>query len=110
MADIQLKEKLVSEYFEASNTKNETKLLACFADDIIVVDEGKTYTGIEAVRSWRNKVNTSYNVRFEIIQETAIDGRINVFANCTGNFPGSPLVIKHSFVLRDEKIIRLEIT
>ena len=109
MADTQITEKVVLQYFEASNTKNEAKLLTCFAEDAAVVDEGKTYKGMDAIRGWRNKVNALYNVRLEIVNGTANPEGIVVDVKCSGNFPGSPLILKHYFIVRDEKISYLKI-
>jgi SnoaL-like domain len=109
MAETQKTEKVVLEYFEASNAKNEPKLLTCFAESAVVVDEGKTYTGMKAIRAWRNKVNALYNVRLEIVKETSNPEGIVVDVKCSGNFPGSPLIIKHYFIIRDEKISYLKI-
>jgi ketosteroid isomerase-like protein len=109
MAETQITEKVVLEYFEASNTKNEAKLLNCFSEDAVVVDEGKTYSGMDAIRVWRNKVNALYNVRFEIEKQTSNSEGIVVDVKCSGNFPGSPLIIKHNFVMMDEKICYLKI-
>ena len=109
MSDLQIIESTIFEYFKASNTKNETKLLALFADDATVVDEGKTHTGIAEIQSWRNKVNSIYDVRFEIIGESSNEDGTIVEAKCSGNFPGSPLVIKHFFVLLGQKISHLKI-
>ena len=109
MAETKISEKLVLEYFEASNMKNEAKLLTCFAEDAVVVDEGKTYTGMDAIRAWRNKVNALYNVRFEMVKETSNSEGLVVDVKCSGNFPGSPLIIKHNFIMRDEKISYLKI-
>ena len=41
---------VVREYFEADKSSNPDAIDQCFAEDAVVIDEGNTYTGREAIR------------------------------------------------------------
>jgi uncharacterized protein (TIGR02246 family) len=41
---------VVREYFEADKSSNPDAIAQCFAEDAVVIDEGNTYTGREAIR------------------------------------------------------------
>jgi ketosteroid isomerase-like protein len=76
----------IRRYFDGSNAHDPDACAACFADDAIVRDERQEHRGVGAVREWMRDAITRY-----------------------GNFPGSPIVLRHSFVVAGGKIARLEI-
>ena len=43
----------VNQYFALDARRDHDAILALFADDAVVIDEGETMTGRDAIRSWR---------------------------------------------------------
>ncbi len=97
-------EQSIADYFEYSNTNNQAKLLKLFAEHATVVDEEKTYEGLNAIEQWRSNINTAYNISFKIVKALKDKEGFVVNAQCTGDFPESPLIIVHHFILKEQKI------
>jgi ketosteroid isomerase-like protein len=100
--------KAISDYIDASNTRDTTKLLSLFTDDAIVRDEGKTYKGLDEIKAWRKLVNESYEFQMEVLDIELEQTSIIVTTRLTGNFPGkNPIDIQNHFKLAGDKIIEL---
>jgi ketosteroid isomerase-like protein len=82
--------KAIAAYIAASNAHDADACAACFTDDAIVRDEGREVRSVAAIRDW-------------------MDGETIVTCRVSGNFPGSPVELRHAFVVAGEKITRLEI-
>jgi hypothetical protein len=50
-----------------------------------------------------------YNHRVEPLAVSHRDGKITVKGRVSGNFPGSPIVLDHSFAIVGDRIVSLEI-
>ncbi|MCM2399876.1 nuclear transport factor 2 family protein [Rhizobium sp. S153] len=101
--------KPIAAYFAADRI-DSAAMTQCFTENAIVVDEGKTHTGRAAIRRWKSNASTKFDYVSEPIAVTEKDGSIVVTGRVTGNFPGSPVDLKYTFVLEGEAIARLEIT
>lgn len=101
---------VLAQYFEASNTRSAEAYLSAFHDDAVVVDEGITHTGIEALRQWRSGVNSAFE--YTVTPEEAVEknGRLVVKALLVGTFPGSPVHLFYHFELKGERIAYLVIS
>lgn len=96
-------------YFSAVNSKDIDAMLAPFATEAIVKDEGATMNGRAAIRTWIEETTRKYGVS---LSPEAIDrdgGRVSVRALMSGDFPGSPARVTYRFILRDGEIGELEI-
>lgn len=99
----------ISTYFAISNGADIAHVKHCFTADAIVTDEGKTHQGHAAIEAWQRAAQAAFEYSVEPVQ-MLIDGeRLTVTSNVAGNFPGSPVVLKQTFVLADDKINTLEI-
>ncbi|MDI7860783.1 nuclear transport factor 2 family protein [Rhizobiaceae bacterium n13] len=99
----------VAAYFAAKNKQDIDAMLATFAPDASVRDEGQDMRGAEQIRTWMEKTTAKYRVSVEI-RETQFDGnQLNVVGLVSGNFPGSPAILRYVFTLRDGAIVHLEI-
>jgi ketosteroid isomerase-like protein len=47
---------VISEYLAASDRGDTEALVRCFAEDAVVVDEGREWQGTAAIRRWRATV------------------------------------------------------
>jgi len=99
----------LARYYAAKNAEDIDAMLAEFAADAVVRDEGRTHAGTAAIRSWMEETTRKYHVRVEPNSvETDEDGW-RVAALVSGNFPGSPATLRYRFTLADGRIARLEI-
>jgi hypothetical protein len=97
-------------YFDADQAPGGAAPVGMFTHNAVVRDEGKTYTGREAISDWWNAAKAKYHhtaVPCEIREEKR---NTIVRATVTGQFPGSPAVLTFSFQLDDGLIAALEIS
>jgi hypothetical protein len=98
-------------YFDAVNRGDVDAMLARFAADASVTDEGKIRRGLAAVREWILETTEKYHPAFEVVDVAVEDvGTTVVSGLVSGTFPGSPVRLRYSFSLVGGKIARLEIS
>lgn len=99
----------ISTYFAISNGADITGIKHCFTADAVVMDEGKTHQGHAAIEAWQRAAQAAFEYSVEPIDVFAEGARVTVTSNVVGNFPGSPVVLKHAFGLVGDHIATLEI-
>lgn len=100
--------KPVADYF-AADVKDGATVARCFAADAVVIDEGQSHKGRDAIANWKTAAAAKYDYVSKPIAVSDQHGRIVVTARVTGNFPGSPVDLRYAFTLEDGAISRLEI-
>jgi ketosteroid isomerase-like protein len=99
---------MISELVKAQNEFDSATYANCFTENATVFDEGKTHNGKAEIESWIDKANKEYQATIEPV---AYDEAENVLsAKTSGNFPGSPVILKYHFQLSDRYIQSLKIT
>jgi hypothetical protein len=101
--------KPVAVYFAAEKAGDANALARCFTNDGVVRDEGGTFTGKAAIERWNADARAKYHHTVVPVGATESDGVIVVLARVAGDFPGSPVELKHMFTLDGEAIASLEI-
>jgi ketosteroid isomerase-like protein len=96
-------------YYEAKNQHDINGMLAPFAEDAVVKDEGQEHHGRAAIRSWMEHTTRKYRVTIDVKQIESVDVRLIVSGLVSGDFPGSPAMLRYAFTLSGSKIARLEI-
>ena|SRR5882724_5205084 len=96
-------------YFAAENGNDPETLSRCFRAGATVRDEGRTIEGPAAIARWMAAAKAKYQHTVEPLQVATRDGKTVVTAKVSGNFPGSPANLEHSFVIEGGKIAALEI-
>jgi uncharacterized protein (TIGR02246 family) len=96
-------------YYEAKNQHDINGMLAPFAEDAVVKDEGQEHHGRAAIRSWMEHTTRKYRVTIDVKQIESVDDRLIVSGLVSGDFPGSPATLRYAFTLSGSKIARLEI-
>ncbi|GAA2519934.1 SDR family NAD(P)-dependent oxidoreductase [Winogradskya humida] len=81
----------VSRLVAALNAYDTDAVLAVFAPDAVVTDDGKTYRGHDEIRRWNTLEVAAARVVLTPLATTEEDGRTVVTMRATGDFPGSPL-------------------
>jgi hypothetical protein len=96
-------------YFDAKNRHDIDAMLAPFAADAVVKDEGEERRGLAAIRAWLDETNRKYRPTAEVTDVAATGGWTIVTAAISGDFPGSPAQLRFAFALEAGKVARLEI-
>jgi hypothetical protein len=53
---------ILHRYFAAQNAHDIEAMVACFAPDAVVQDEGKDITGTQAIRAWKIETGAKYRI------------------------------------------------
>lgn len=96
-------------YYEAKNQHDVAGMLAPFTEDAVVKDEGHEHHGRAAIRSWMEHTTRKYRVTIDVKQIEPVNGHLIVSGLVSGDFPGSPAMLRYAFTLSGSKIARLEI-
>lgn len=99
----------VAAYFAAVNRRDIDGMLACFAGDAAIRDEGEDMSGHGEIRAWIEKTTEKYGITAEVEGIEPRGDALKVAARVSGTFPGSPILLNYDFALRAGEIIRLEI-
>lgn len=59
---------LLERYFGAQNAHDIDAMVACFAADAAVRDEGRDIIGADAIRSWKQETSTKYRITTEPLE------------------------------------------
>ncbi|HZZ74841.1 MAG TPA: nuclear transport factor 2 family protein [Puia sp.] len=109
MSELNHTDKTVAKFISANNNRDKIKLIALFARDAVVFDEGNQYKGIDEIKFWRKKINAGWNITMEIVGITPIqDGNI-IDVLCTADFLSSPAIVRYHFILKNKLIAYLKI-
>jgi hypothetical protein len=96
----------IAKFFEAFNLHDADAVVARFASDAVVSDEGRKYRGTK-IRTWIDKVNADYQPKAKVISMVRAANKLIVTAQVSGSFPGSPIQLRYHFTLKKGKITAL---
>jgi hypothetical protein len=99
----------IAAYF-AADRRGTDAVIRCFTTKAVVKDEGRTYTGLDAIKAWKTASATEYDYTCEPFALEQTDAFHVVRGRVTGTFPGSPLDLRYRFRLERGLIDSLEIT
>jgi len=97
-------------YLERRTSEDPASAADLFTEDATVRDEGRTYTGREAIRSWILDGLTTYRYTVTFLSAEAGDGRYTVRNHLEGDFPGGTVDLAYGFRLADGEIAIRELT
>jgi uncharacterized protein (TIGR02246 family) len=100
---------LLSRYVDATNARDADALLALFAPDAVVRDEGHTYAGVAEIRAWREATGAQYEYVAEPQRVRERGEQTVLTATLTGTFPGSPVDLDFDFTIDNGRIVALAI-
>lgn len=107
MKDLNLPEPIAA-YFDADR-QNGQAVARCFTRDGVVLDEGKTHSGLAAIEAWKTDSSAKY-VYTARPHTLETNGRSYIVTSqVSGNFPGSPVDLRYTFILERGKIASLEV-
>jgi hypothetical protein len=99
----------IDQYVKIENSGDVEALAECFAPNATVRDEGQTYEGLDAIKKWKAETKKKYGHSITPLEVVDRNGKIVLKARLTGSFPGSPVTVGFSFVVKDGRIVSLEI-
>ena len=97
----------IAHYFAAQQSRDLDAQTECFTDDAFVHDEGRDYRGRSAIRAWKEAVQQKFFYEAEPRRLSETGNVVSVDVHLTGNFPGSPVDLVHTFALSGDKISSL---
>ncbi|MFT4037677.1 MAG: nuclear transport factor 2 family protein [Thermomicrobiales bacterium] len=99
----------ITRYYAGKNGRDYPAALSAFTPDAAVGDEAQQHVGHAAIGAWMADTAARYNDQSRVISAETTGDVTQIAAEVTGNFPGSPAVLRYRFTLRDGLIARLEI-
>ncbi|GMK47349.1 hypothetical protein PghCCS26_44790 [Paenibacillus glycanilyticus] len=104
----------VVNYFNAVNEHEPGRFLEAFDEQAYVLDMKREFVGGKAIANWSKAEIFEPKVRFEIKDAKEQDNRYIVTVAVDGEFDKTnlpdPLLMKHEFLIADEKIKELHIS
>lgn len=101
---------VVTSYLAAHRAHDTDSAIQSYASDAVVIDDGKTYEGLDEIRAWLSRSTTEYEYTTELTHATIIDEAHYVATHhLAGNFPGGQVDLDYEFTLSDRRIIRLTV-
>src|SRR5262247_1208655 len=94
----------IATFFAVSNGADISAVAQCFAATAVVSDEAHMHQGHEPIRAWLLEAQRKYAYTAEPLDIVHRNSAFTVRARVSGNFPGSPVELKHVFRLADGKI------
>lgn len=99
----------VAAFFAAERAGDLEALARCFGKRAMVLDEGRSIQGPDAIKRWMKNAKAKYHHTAEPLAVSHRDGTTVVTARVAGAFPNSPLDLEHVFVVEGGTIVSLEI-
>ena len=99
---------VISELVKGQNEFDSAAYANCFTENAEVFDEGKTHNGKTEIEKWIDKANKDYEAMMKPLDYNETENILS--AETSGNFPGSPIVLKYHFQLSEGYIQSLKIT
>lgn len=99
----------VTQYLASHANSDKSQWGSCFHPDAVVLDEGGTFRGIEAIQAWKDAAAAKYRYLLQPLGMSRSGDTLKLLARVTGNFPAGVADLMHVFGLRDERIASLEI-
>jgi len=95
---------------EARDRRDVDASLSAFAPDAHVLDDGRDYYGLEAIRDWLARASTEFTFTRTFLDASAESAsRWLVRNRLEGNFPGRVVDLRYQFTIVDELIADLAI-
>lgn len=101
---------VIEAYIQGKNKHDSGAMLACFAEDAIVQDEGQELHGPAAIKKWLDETNAKYRVTVTPNHLVNSAHAFVLTAQVAGSFAGSPVSLDYHFIISQDKISRLSIS
>ncbi|WP_343613962.1 nuclear transport factor 2 family protein [Flavobacterium sp.] len=102
--------KVITDLVNAQNSFDSIAYSNCFSETAVVFDEGKTHNGRSDIQNWIEESNQKYRSVMKPLEYTENGTTSVLSAECSGTFPGSPIILKFHFDIVDNQIQHLKVT
>ncbi len=102
--------KVISDLLAAQKNYNSDAYANCFSETALVIDEEKDYKGKKAIKDWIEDANQQFKTTMDPTKYFETDSMAILTAVVSGDFDGSPVALDYHMEIKDNKIVRLEIT
>ena len=99
----------IATYVIVENGNDPMAMERCFAIDATLRDEGQVFEGLSAIQQWKAETKKKYQHTVEPLAYLPTQDGGVVTMRLTGKFPGSPIEVKFTFVIQDDRIKSLDI-
>lgn len=97
---------IVRSYLTARDSGRYADAAALFAPDSVVVDDGRTFTGIDAITDWVTESATAVEHTTTLLEHSIVDtDTVDLIVRIDGDFPGGTATLRQRF-LTDFGVIR----
>lgn len=99
----------VQAYFTGKNARDFAMAVSGFAARAVVKDEHKDHVGVAEIVAWVEASTAAYDDQVTVQNVESDGAEVVVTGEVSGNFPGSPIVLRFRFGLAEGLIARLAI-
>jgi ketosteroid isomerase-like protein len=104
---------VIKHFIMSSNKPDPTGFVNCFAEDAVVMDEGKARRGKDAIKNWSDNYHFSAHVTLAPMEVMDDEHQVIVTCKLDGEYDKTglpdPLVLDYHFEIKDNKITYLSI-
>ena len=101
--------RIINDYVDASNAHDVKSVVACFADNALVHDEGKDFRSKKMIEDWIVKTIEKYKFQLKPVSIKDDNTEVVVAVEVSGTFDGSPITLDYHFTIEGDKIVSLTI-
>jgi ketosteroid isomerase-like protein len=100
----------ITRYLDAHRLRDTAMVIGTFTGDAVVIDDGSTHAGTEAIEKWLTGAASEYTYTTRLTAANKIDdAHYTVTNHLEGDFPGGQVDLRYRFTLRDGLIGNLTI-
>jgi len=99
--------KVVEQLVKTQNDFDSAAYAQCFTETAVVFDEGKIHIGRKAIEQWIDKANQDYQAIMKPVEYSEKEQTLTT--EVSGNFPGSPIMMKYYYEFENGLIKALKI-
>jgi hypothetical protein len=96
----------VTRYIDLADGDDKTRAIDVFADDAVVTDDGRTYSGRDAVLGWLGGAASEFSYTSTTVSASESNRVAVVERVIEGNFPGGRAQLTYTFGLAPDGLIR----
>ncbi|GAB2597600.1 nuclear transport factor 2 family protein [Microlunatus antarcticus] len=96
----------VTTYFALMEGPDKLRVIDVFTPDAVVVDDGRTYRGRDAVRTWLTGAASEFTTTSTRLSAEQAGTTATVVVLLEGDFPGGRVELTHTFELGPDGLVR----
>lgn len=102
--------KVVTDLIKAQNEFDSVAYSNCFSETGVMHDEGNLHKGRVEIEHMIDEANKKYQSVMKPLEYTENGTTSVLSAECSGTFPGSPIILKFHFDIVEGEIQHLKVT